>query len=225
MAKMYLVRHAQASFGAENYDKLSDMGIEQSKHIPKHFDIASDTVQGLYRGDMLRHHETLVHSFGDMPAIIDAKWNEFDHENVLRVHRPEIADREKAAAMVMSQPNPKKFLEDEFEIAMMKWMTEEGTTSYNEPFKLFKELTLHALNNAIATARKEKQREVVVITSGGVIAFIAAHLLDAPLQKMAGLNLSVVNTSVTALLFNDEKVSLSYFNNYSHLPKEMVTYI
>jgi len=30
MGELYLIRHAQASFGAEDYDKLSVLGCEQS---------------------------------------------------------------------------------------------------------------------------------------------------------------------------------------------------
>ncbi len=225
MAKLYLVRHAQASFGMEDYDNLSTMGIQQSTHIPKHFDIASDKVYALYSGDMKRHLQTVANSFGEMEHTVDAGLNEFDHENVLRVHRPEIADREVAAKLVMSQPNPKRFLEDEFDISMMKWMNEEGTSSYNESFKAFSGRTLNSLNEIIAKARKEKQKEVVAITSGGVISFLAAHVLGAPLSKIPSLNLSVVNTSVTSFVFDDKRISLGYFNNYSHLPKDMVTYI
>lgn len=225
MAKLYLVRHAQASFGMEDYDNLSAMGIQQSTHIPKHFDIASGKVYALYRGDMKRHLQTVANSFGEMEHIVDAGLNEFDHENVLRVHRPEIADREVAAKLVMSQPNPKRFLEEEFDISMMKWMSEEGTSSYNESFKVFSERTLNTLNEIIARARKEKQKEVVAVTSGGVISFLAAHILGAPLNKIPALNLSVVNTSVTSFVFDDKRISLGYFNNYSHLPKDMVTYI
>ncbi|MBS1613825.1 MAG: histidine phosphatase family protein, partial [Bacteroidetes bacterium] len=115
--------------------------------------------------------------------------------------------------------------EEEFDIAMSKWMNEEGTSSYNEPFKIFTERTLESLNAIIAKARAEKQKEVVAITSGGVIAFLAARVLGAPLSKIPSLNLSVVNTSVTSFVFDDKRLSLGYFNNYSHLPKDMVTYI
>ncbi len=31
MSELYLVRHAQASFGAANYDQLSDLGHQQSR--------------------------------------------------------------------------------------------------------------------------------------------------------------------------------------------------
>lgn len=225
MARLYLVRHSQASFGHENYDQLSQLGYKQSAYIPKHFE--SNThfpINALYRGDMLRHQQTAEHSFKDMPATIISGLNEFNHENVLHIHRPEIADREKAMMIVMSQPNPKQFVEDEFDIAMNKWMDEEGPTVYAESYTAFKERALNALQQIITTSRKEKHKEVVVITSGGVISLLVAHILGMPQSKLAGLNTIIANTSVTSLLFNDSKITLGYFNNYSHLPKEMVTF-
>ncbi len=225
MARLYLVRHSQASFGMENYDQLSELGYKQSAYIPKHFEGNSHSpVSALYRGTMLRHQQTAEHSFTGMDATIIAGLNEFNHENVLHVHRPEIADREKAMALILSQSNPKQFVEDEFDIAMNKWMLEEGPTAYAEPFHLFKERALAALHEIIATSRKEKHKEVVAITSGGVISLLVAHILDLPLSKLGGLNTIIANSSVTSLLFNDKRITLGYFNNYSHLPKEMVTF-
>jgi broad specificity phosphatase PhoE len=225
MARLYLVRHSQASFGMENYDQLSTLGYKQSAFIPKHFEtLTQQPISAIYRGDMLRHQQTHEHSFKDINATILSGLNEFNHENVLHVHRPEIADREKAMMMVMSQPNPKQFVEDEFDIAMNKWMLEEGPTVYAESFKVFKERALGALQQIITTSRKEKHKEVVAITSGGVISLLVAHILGLPQSKLAGLNTIIANTSVTSLLFNDNKIMLGYFNNYSHLPKEMVTF-
>lgn len=225
MARLYLVRHAQASFGKENYDHLSDLGFKQSAYIPKHFEINTHyPVDKIYRGDMLRHQQTFEHSFKDAQATVIPGLNEFNHENVLHVHRPEIADREKAMMLVMSQPNPKQFVEDEFDLAMNKWMLEEGTSSYVESFKHFKERTTAALQQIISESRKEKNKEVVAITSGGVISLLVADILGLPQNKLAGLNTIIANTSVTGLMFNDNRITLAYFNNYSHLPKEMVTF-
>lgn len=222
MAKLYLVRHAQASFGLEDYDQLSELGIQQSAFIPRHFNAK---LQAVYRGDMLRHRQTLEHSFGNVEAIVLPELNEFDHKNVLEIHRPEIANRDAAFALVASQKDPKKFLEDQFEEAMLKWIKGENETAYKETYKSFKERTTAALQNIIETSRREKHKEIAVITSGGVISQLVAQALGMPDEKMIGFNLHIANTAVTTLLFNDHKTSLRYFNNYSHLPTEMVTFI
>jgi broad specificity phosphatase PhoE len=225
MARLYLVRHAQASFGAENYDKLSELGLKQSTYIPSHFSDDPTVSRILYRGDMFRHKETADYSFTGLNAVIDAGLNEFDHMNVLAVHQPAIHDREKMTAIVMDQKDPKAFIEDEFKTAMMKWMNEEGTTSYNETFKHFKERVTDVMQSIIATARKEKHKEVIAVTSGGVISLYMTLLNEMPLTRMIELNQHIANTSVTALLFNDRKTTLSYYNNFSHLPKDMVTFM
>ena len=35
MAELYLIRHAQASFGADSYDRLSDLGHQQRQSLGK----------------------------------------------------------------------------------------------------------------------------------------------------------------------------------------------
>jgi len=174
---------------------------------------------------MLRHKETADYSFTGLTPIINAGLNEFDHMNVLSVHQPAIHDKEKMTAMIMSQKDPKQFIEDEFQMAMTKWMNEEGTTSYNETFRDFKTRVLDSLEDIYATARREKHKEVIAVTSGGVISLYMAVLMDMPLMRMLEMNQHIANTSVTSLLFNDKKTTLSYYNNFSHLPKDMVTYM
>ncbi len=33
MGSIYLIRHGQASFGAANYDVLSNVGVQQAEHL------------------------------------------------------------------------------------------------------------------------------------------------------------------------------------------------
>ena len=225
MARLYLVRHAQASFGAENYDKLSELGLKQSTYIPGHFSDDPTVSRALYRGDMLRHKETADYSFTGMTPIIHPGLNEFDHMNVLTVYQPDINNKEKMMEIVMNQKDPKQFIEDEFRNAILRWMNEEGTTSYNETFRDFKARITAAIQEVISTARKEKQKEVIAVTSGGVISLYMTILMDMPQERMIEMNQHIANTSVTSLLFNDKKTTLSYYNNFSHLPKDMVTFM
>ena len=37
MGTLYLVRHGQASFGADNYDQLSDLGTRQCQQLGRYF--------------------------------------------------------------------------------------------------------------------------------------------------------------------------------------------
>jgi broad specificity phosphatase PhoE len=225
MAQLYLVRHAQASFGAADYDKLSELGLKQSTYIPGHFSDDPKINRALYRGSMLRQKETADYSFPGMTPVIHPGLNEFDHMNVLSVYQPAIHDKEKMTAIIMDQKDPRQFMEDEFKAAMLRWMDEEGTTSYNETFRDFKSRITETIQEIISTARKEKQKEVIAVTSGGVIALYMTVLLGTPYTKITELNQQIANTSVTSILFNDKKTTLSYYNNFSHLPKDMVTFM
>jgi broad specificity phosphatase PhoE len=59
MSELYLVRHAQASFGAANYDQLSDLGHQQSRWLGEHLGKRGASFDTLVVGDMVRHHETM----------------------------------------------------------------------------------------------------------------------------------------------------------------------
>ena len=58
MAEIYLVRHGQASFGAENYDKLSELGFKQAVLLGEYWKRRDMSFDAIYMGDMVRHRET-----------------------------------------------------------------------------------------------------------------------------------------------------------------------
>lgn len=219
MGKLYLIRHGQASFGADDYDKLSELGFRQSAKIPDHF--ASMPVR-LIRGSMRRHAETAETAFAGREILEDAGWNEFDHREVLRVHRPEIENKEEVMKLLMAQTNPGKFMEEEFREAMRKWIS--GREDYRESFDQFRSRVLDALMRLFAEAEQSKEREIAVVSSGGVISLLMTHFLELEPERMISFNLGIANASVTTFLFSKGRVSLDYYNNYSHLGPELVSF-
>ena len=214
MGKLYLIRHGQASFGADDYDKLSELGFRQSAKIPDHF--ASVPVR-LIRGSMRRHAETAETAFAGREILEDAGWNEFDHREVLRVHRPEIENKEEVMKLLMAQTNPGKFMEEEFREAMRKWIG--GRENYGESFLQFRSRVLDALMRLFAEAEQSKEREIAVVSS-----LLMTHFLELEPERMISFNLGIANASVTTFLFSKGRVSLDYYNNYSHLGPELVSF-
>ena len=51
MGELVLVRHGQASFGAEDYDKLSPLGHQQSKWLGEYFKAHDLQFDAVWRGD------------------------------------------------------------------------------------------------------------------------------------------------------------------------------
>lgn len=225
MAILYLVRHAQASFGSGNYDQLSELGFRQAPHIKRHFGESSGTGKRLWRGDMQRHRQTTEHSFPATDARVHRGLNEFDHMNVLSVHQPAINDRAKMMEIIIAQPDPKQFIEDEFRKAMLKWINNEIPGAYTETFAEFRERISNSIADIINQAVRDGQDEVVAVTSGGVISLYTALLTKMPIEEMIEMNQQIVNTSVSAYQFNEKKTALMYYNNYSHLPADLVTIV
>ena len=88
MGELYLIRHAQASFGAEDYDKLSALGHEQSIALGKALSQHGVMPEAWVMGDMRRHRETLegiARGMGNsnLGPLIHNGLNEFDFTGLL----------------------------------------------------------------------------------------------------------------------------------------------
>ena len=93
--RIWLIRHAQASFGSENYDALSPRGHEQAARLASWLVSHPDlTFAHLCRGSLQRHRETLA-AISDafakanrsLPDVHeDPDWNEFDYDAIIRAY-------------------------------------------------------------------------------------------------------------------------------------------
>ena len=61
MGDLYLIRHAQASFGKPDYDELSELGFHQARLLADFFERTGRTFDALYCGEMKRHRDTAAH--------------------------------------------------------------------------------------------------------------------------------------------------------------------
>jgi phosphohistidine phosphatase SixA len=59
VAELFLVRHAQASFGTDDYDRLSDLGHQQSRWLGDYFAQRGLVFDRVVTGTLRRHRETL----------------------------------------------------------------------------------------------------------------------------------------------------------------------
>ncbi len=92
MAELYLVRHGQASFGAENYDELSPSGRTQSRWLGEYFAQADLRFDRVVIGTMQRHRQTadgILAAMGGPQVEIaqDAGLNEYDFQASVRSPR------------------------------------------------------------------------------------------------------------------------------------------
>ncbi len=234
MGQIYLVRHGQASFGTANYDQLSALGVEQARLLGNWFANCGQNFHRIVTGDMKRHRQTADACLSALSKASsteadwqsDADFNEYDHHEVLLRHRPDFVDPIAVKDFLARSENPKRGFQEIFELAMMRWMQGEHDGDYREPWPVFRARCIAALERLLESAGASQN--IIVFTSGGTIATLCQNLLGLTDRKTAELNWSIVNSSVTKLLYQPGKVTLSYLNNYAHLEllgeKHSVTY-
>lgn len=216
MASVYLIRHGQASFGSANYDQLSGLGARQCRLLGEWWrarGLATGTVLG---GPMVRHRQSYDSFCAGLGAAPDfavvAGLAEFDHENVIEVHRPEFADKAVLAQFIASHPRPRQAFHEFFTHAVTRWHSGGVDHEYNEPWPDFRARVVAAFR-----AMLQGGGDLTVFTSGGAIAVILQEVLGLDNHRCFALNGIIANSSVTRLLYRADEVSLHSFNATAHL--------
>lgn len=220
MSQILLVRHGQASFGAEDYDQLSALGERQSAVLGAALaarDIAPDL---LVSGGMRRHDQTAraaATAAGWARSVeVDTAWAEFDHEAVLAAYA-RVPGVEELHARVADEADPRRAFQQIFDAATTQWTRGElsGTGPGFESFADFTARVTAGLDRLVA--RLGRGETAVVFTSGGPVAWAATTLLGGDPQLWARLNLVTVNTGVTKIITGSRGATVVTINEHTHV--------
>lgn len=222
MAQLYLVRHGQASFGAADYDKLSEVGHQQSLLLGQYFAQRNIIFDKVVTGDMRRHKETASGiQLGAQTSVdvnADAGWNEFDFNAVVNAY-----------LLVYPQsrpPNdaPRTAFYRLLKSAMLAWSKQEIDENLPESWQAF----TGRVEAAVSRICDSSAKNVLVASSGGVIAITMMNMLGLSVEKAINFNLQIKNTSINHFFFNRDGIQLSSFNNVGHLDlpehRALITY-
>lgn len=220
MGQIYLIRHGQASFGSDNYDRLSELGRRQSEILANHFMSTGLIPTSLFAGPLQRHKATaqaLRNVYGSAgmdfpePEIVE----EFREYNAKAIIMAAVkADRSLAELFPKIYEDAESFRKV-FGSAMRFWVTKELDLEGLESFEELKR-RVHVAMERIRVSQA-RGASIVVFTSGGVIAASLANILGISGLDAMRLNWQVVNTSVTSYVFDEHKFTLSGFNSMEHL--------
>ncbi|MTE22009.1 histidine phosphatase family protein [Streptomyces sp. TRM43335] len=210
MPVVHLVRHGQASFGAETahgYDVLSDLGRRQAEVAGAELARRAPRDPLVVCGTLNRQRDTaelLVKAAGltGTPRT-DPRWNEYDHIDLVR--RYGAASQDASGA-----PADNRGAQRVLDRALAAWMadTDEGG------WERFATGAFDALRGLVAELGPG--RDAVVVTSGGVLAALCGRLLSAPPAGIVALNRVVVNAAITTVVAGSAGVSLLSFNDHAH---------
>ena len=235
MGTLYLVRHGQASFGADDYDLLSPLGHQQSRRLGEYFKDKGVTFDAALSGTLKRQLQTFAgicegmgrafesshapttvsNSAADAPPGRDSRplphllWpglNEFDSAAVIATIHP----------YPLAKPDTPALYKHHFRLlkdGLAQWMAGVvspcGMPSYNE--------FVAGITGALEHVRTHCQGNVLLVSSGGPISTAIGHVLGTSPETTIELNLAIRNCSVTEFGFSPKRQRLVTFNTLPHL--------
>ena len=210
MAELVLVRHAQASFGADDYDKLSELGWRQSRWLGEYFAERGARFDRVIRGSLRRHAETLAGIAEGMGGALDgaedARLNEYQADVLLRAHTGKDALQKEG-----DRREHFRVLRE----AMYAWTDDHLALEQEHRFESFRGRVLGALE----ALRQSPAKRVLVVSSGGPISTILAEVLHMPARGVVDLNLQTRNTGISELQAGATRIHCVSFNNVPHLDR------
>jgi len=229
MGQLILVRHGQASFGAEDYDQLSDLGKRQGYRLGEYWREASQTAalakelqfDAVLIGSLKRHRQTWeAIAEGANLQMTPEIWpglNEYDSHALIETVHPE----------PLAKPDTPEMYKHHFRLlrtALQKWMAGETQPKGMPSFAEFS----GGIQAVLKYVRETHLGRVLIVSSGGPIATAVSHVLSAPSETAIELNLRIRNTAVTEFAFTPKRHMLLSYNNLPHLDKaphqDWVTY-
>ncbi len=238
MSTLYVVRHGQAMFFEDDYDRLSPKGEEQSRLLADFWieeKIAPDEV---YTGSLKRQRRT-AEVVGESYGRAGLSWpraqvleglNEYDAGNFMKILREELSEKHEHVRR-LSEEDKRAAGESEryrtfhrlLEAVVKYWIAGEYEADGFESWVEFRDRVRGALDQILSI--EGRGRRVAVFTSGGPIGVAVQTALEAPEQKAGELNWRIHNSSVTVFAFTAGRFTLDQFNSIAHLPSvEMRTY-
>ncbi|GAA1638919.1 histidine phosphatase family protein [Kribbella alba] len=218
MAAIYLIRHAQASFGRSDYDRLSPQGEQQAERLGQALAAQGVKPEVVITGAMQRHARTaeiaLAAAGPDLSVSVDEGFNEFDHDQVIVAHKPAYRRRAVLLADLARTGHPARAFQEMFTAATERWTRSDGD-GYTETFTAFCQRSEDAVRRT--ADRLGKGETAVVFTSGGPIAAIVGRLLAGDDGLWLKLNPVTINTAITKLVSGRSGLTVISYNEHAYL--------
>ena len=213
MGTLYLVRHGQASFGADDYDNLSDLGRQQSVRLGEYWRAKGLKFDAVLVGTLKRQTQTLEGLLNGLGTPIGERaplhWpglNEYDSAAVIATIHPE----------PLQKPDTPELYRHHFRLlrdALTQWMngvtSPKGMPSYVDFQK--------GVTSALDHVRTQYDGNVLLVSSGGPISTAVGHVLGTTPETTIELNLRIRNASITEFAYTPKRHMLVTYNTLPHL--------
>jgi broad specificity phosphatase PhoE len=230
-----MIRHGQASFGSENYDRLSPKGVIQARVVAEHLAATGISANLIYSGEMKRQTDTAAETVqlrdnSGQPILaprIDSAFNEYASHEILLSFVKEVSGLEPPlSGNIWPEFQDKKKFQELFEKVLSGWATgkykKEGLTTWDE----FAGRVGRGIEKVIL--ENPSGRTILIFTSGGPVSAAVQKALNLSNEETIRLGWQIANGSITKFIYKKERFTLASFNETAHLAlrrgEELVTY-
>ena len=210
MGTLYLVRHGQASFGADDYDCLSALGERQSRRLGEHFKQRGLRFEAAITGTLQRQQQTLAGiSEGLGVSIATRLWpglNEYDSLALIAAIHPQ----------PLAKPSSPEMVRQDFRLlrqGLQQWMAGNSEPAGMPSYVDF----LAGVAEALDHVRSQHTGDVLMVSSGGPISNAIGQVLGTSVEGVIDLNMRIFNSAVSELTFNPKRHALVSYNTLPHL--------
>ena len=238
MSKLVLVRHGQARFFSDDYDRLSEMGVRQSRVLGEYWIERGVGFDEVYVGTLRRQRET-GEAVEEVFRAAGRDWpghevlpglDEYPADVITDLLLPLLCERDEGFVRLKSDfdgaaegPDRYRTFHRLLAAVMAEWIGGRVEANGLMRWVEFRDGVRGALRDIMA--RDGRGRRVVVFSSGGPIGVAVQSALQAPDLMAAELNWRIHNCSVTEITFSGDRVALDCFNAVGHLTDpELLTY-
>jgi broad specificity phosphatase PhoE len=213
VALLFLVRHGQASFGSADYDRLSDLGRQQSRWLGEYFRDRGVTFRRVVAGSLKRQRDTaaeLLDAMGVQQEVLEhAGLDEYRGE---ALYHALTGGRDPIEHQNCDYRDYWRTLKG----AMLAW-TRDELTSVPETWAQFGARTRAALE--FTTSGLDREDAVLAVSSGGAISRAVGAILGVSGETAIEFNLQFRNSGFAELIVADggRSLRLVSFNSIPHL--------
>lgn len=209
MTEIVMIRHGQASFGTEDYDRLSPLGHQQARWLGEHFAGLGLGFDRIVCGAMRRHRETAAGILEGMgpggpgnDLVVDPRLNELDYDRLETAFCAENGCQPPASAAEFREMFP----------AMLRAWAAGRLSGMPEGFAEFESRIRSALTEAMP-----RRGRTLVVSSGGPVSVTVGWVLGLGMEAISEVLNMTMNASIHRFEMRDGRLSLLQYNAVPHL--------
>jgi broad specificity phosphatase PhoE len=238
MSYLFLVRHGQASFLAQNYDQLSAKGEIQSRMLGEYWASHKLEFDRVYSGPRVRQRETAT-IVGEAYKRAGLPWPEIEIMEAFDEFQAEAVIEQALPALVASDPHIGamhrefdkadgqaqrfKSFQRMFEVVIGRWAAGELEVRGIEPWPDFCDRVQAGFAELCGNGNRGQR--IAVFTSGGPTGVAMQRALSLSTESTLKAAWMVANSAYSQFLFSHSRFTLASYNSYPHITSpDLFTY-